>query len=233
MTKTNKSLGLPAEFGAIEEQGGKAVIAKDFFFSKTSLLLLPPEWWKLTVKYQLYFAKGKVADNLALGLPTEENVAAWKKLLTTIVFGESFKNHMTHGFNVGLGVASTKVLTYGGEWPRLRGDVKRLLFTDLMMEMVKGGVRNSDGLPLDMGLLPFNGRMHRKLGRKRCRRLHDDSGIPYCVGGTTGGEVVCINSLFLQSRAERGDEQFPDADMMIPKVALGRLVAGQFACCRP
>jgi len=43
IAKTNKSLGLPAEFGAIEEQGGKAVMAKDFVFGKTSLLLLPPE----------------------------------------------------------------------------------------------------------------------------------------------------------------------------------------------
>ena len=76
IAKTNKSLGLPAEFGAIEGRGGKAVIAKDFFFGKTSLLLLPPEWWKLTVKYQPYFVKGRVADNLALGLPTDENVAS-------------------------------------------------------------------------------------------------------------------------------------------------------------
>ena len=34
IAKSNKSLGLPAEFGAIEERGGKAVIAKDFFFGK-------------------------------------------------------------------------------------------------------------------------------------------------------------------------------------------------------
>ena len=83
--------------------------------------------------------KGRVADNLALGLPTDENVAAWKKLLTEIVFAKSFKNHMTHGFNVGLGVASTEVLTYGGEMLRSQGDVKRLLFTDSMTKMVKGG----------------------------------------------------------------------------------------------
>jgi len=174
--------------------------------------------------------KGRVVNNLALGLPTDENVAAWKKLLTEIVFGKSFKNHMTHGFNVGLGVASTEVLTYGGEMLRSQGDVKRLLFSDSMTEIVKEGVWNSDVVPLDVGLLPFNGRMRLELGRKRCRGLHLDSGIQYCVGETTGGEGGCINSLFLQNRAQSGDEQFPDAGVLIPEVALGRLVEGQFAC---
>ena len=100
---------------------------KDFFFCKTSLSLLPPEWFKLTVKYQPYFVKGRVADNLALGLPTDENIASWKKSLTEVVFGKFFKNHVTHGFNVGLGATSSEVLTYGGKIPRSQGDVKRLL----------------------------------------------------------------------------------------------------------
>jgi len=139
IAKNTKSLGLPAEFGATEERGGKAVIAKDFFFGKPSLLLLPPEWWRLTVKYQAYFAKGKVADNLVLGLPTEDNIAAWKTLLTTLVFGKSFTNHMKHGFNLGLGNTSSKGMTYCGEWPRSQGDANRLLFTDSMTNMVKGG----------------------------------------------------------------------------------------------
>ena len=80
------------------------------------------------------------------------------------MFAKSFENHMTHGFNVGLGVASTEVLTYGDKMQRSQGDVKRLLFTDLITKMVKGGVRSFDGLPLDVGLLPFNGRMCFKLG---------------------------------------------------------------------
>ena len=65
----------------------------------------------MTVKYQSYFVKGRVADNLALGLPTHENIASWEKVLKEVVFGKLFKNHMTHGFNVGLGVASSNVLT--------------------------------------------------------------------------------------------------------------------------
>ena len=59
---------LPTELAEIEVRGGKAVIAKDFFFGKTSLSLLRPEWWQLTVKYHPYLARGRVADNLALGL---------------------------------------------------------------------------------------------------------------------------------------------------------------------
>ena len=93
----------------------------------------------MTIKYQSYFVKGRVADNLALGLPTDENVASWEKLLREVVFGKLFKNHMTHGFNVGLGVASSEILTYDDEIPRSQGDVKRLLFLDAMTGMVKGG----------------------------------------------------------------------------------------------
>ena len=130
---------LPAELSAIEVRGGKAVIAKDFFFGKTSLKRLPPEWWRLTVKYHPYLARGKVADNRALGLPTEANIAAWKKLLTTQVFGKTFTNRMQHGFNVGLSQTSSIGMTYSGEWPRSQGDAKQLLFADSMTNMVKGG----------------------------------------------------------------------------------------------
>ena len=153
------SENLPAELAEIEVRGGKAVIAKDFFFGKTSLCQLPPAWWPLTVKYFPYLARGKVADNLALGIPTEDNIAAWKTLLTTLVFGKLFTNHMKHGFNVGLGVTSSEGMMYGGEWPRSQGDAKRLLFTDSMTNMVKGGVQNSDGLSLDVGVLSFDGRV--------------------------------------------------------------------------
>ena len=130
---------LPAELGEIEVRGGKAVIAKDFFFGKTSLSLLPPAWWPLTVKYFPYLARGKVADNLALGLPTAANIAAWKIFLTTEVFGKSFTNHMKHGYNNGLSQTSSDGMTYSGEWPRSQGDAKKLLFADSMTNMVKGG----------------------------------------------------------------------------------------------
>ena len=111
------------------------------------------------MKYHPYFARGKVADNLSLGIPTEANIAAWKTLLMTQVFGKSFTNHMKHGFNVGLGLTSSDVMTYSGEWPRSQGDAKKLLFTDSMTNMVKGGVRNSDGLSLDVGVLFVDGRV--------------------------------------------------------------------------
>ena len=75
IAKSSKELVLPREFGAIKERGGKAVIARDFFFGRTSLSLPPLEWYKLTVKYQLYFVKGSVADNLVLGLSTDEYIA--------------------------------------------------------------------------------------------------------------------------------------------------------------
>ena len=130
---------LPVELGAIEVRGGKSVIAKDFFFGRTSLSLLRPEWWQLTVKCHPYFARGRVADNLSLGIPTEDNIAAWKTLLTTQVFGKSFTNSMKHGFNVGLGLTTSDGMTYSGDWPRSQGDAKILLFTDLMTNMVKGG----------------------------------------------------------------------------------------------
>ena len=84
---------------------------------------------------------------------------------------------MTRGFNVGLGVASSEVLTYGGEMPRSKGGVKRLLFSDSVTEIVKGGVRNSVVVPLDVSLLSFNGRMHIKLGQERYRGLHLNSGM--------------------------------------------------------
>ena len=137
--KSNMSDYLPAELGEIEVQGGKAVIAKHFFFGKTSLKLLPPAWWRLTVKYHPYLARGKVADNLALGIPTEANIAAWKKLLTTQVFGKMFTNSMKHGYNNGLSQTSSVGMTYSGEWPSLQRDAKRLLFADSMTNMVKGG----------------------------------------------------------------------------------------------
>ena len=130
---------LPAELAEIEVRGGKAVIAKDFFFGKTSLCQLPPAWWPLTVKYFPYLARGRVADNLALGLPTAANIAAWKTLLLTEVFGKSFTNHMKHGYNNGLGQTSSDGMTYSGEWPRSQGDAKKLLFADSMTNMVKGG----------------------------------------------------------------------------------------------
>ena len=54
---------------------------------------------------------------------------------------------------MGLGVTSSEGMTYSGDWPRSQGGAKRLLFTDSMTNMVKGGVRNSDGLSLDVGVL--------------------------------------------------------------------------------
>jgi len=90
IAKSSKNLVLPREFSAIEERGRKTVIAKDFFFGRTSLSLLPLEWYRLTVKYQSYFVKGTVADYLALGLPTNANVASWEKLLKEVVFGKFF-----------------------------------------------------------------------------------------------------------------------------------------------
>ena len=48
-----------------------------------------------------------------------------------------------------------------------------------------------------------------------------------------GGEVCFIDSLFLQSRAESGNEQFPDACASIPKNTLGCLFASEFTHCRP
>jgi len=60
--------------------------------------------------------------------------------------------------------------------------------------------------------------------------LHLNSGIQYYVGGTAGGEGGCIISLLLQNWAEIVIKQFPDAGALIPEVALGRLVEGQFAC---
>ena len=59
------------------------------------------------------------------------------------------------------------------------------------------------------------------------------AGYPIVLGGQQDGEVGCIDSLFLQSRAERGDEQCPDAGALIPKVALRCLFEGQFAYCLP
>ena len=105
------------------------------------------------------FGEGGGADNLSLGIPTAANTVAWKTLLTTQVFGKSFTNHMKHGFNNGLSQTSSVGMTYSGEWPRSQGDAKELLFADSMTNMVKGGVWNSDGLSVDVGILFVVGRV--------------------------------------------------------------------------
>ena len=92
------------------------------------------------MKYHPYLARGRVANNLLLGLPTAANIPAWKTLLTTQVFVKSFTNSMKHGFNNGLSQTSSVGMTlYSGEWPRSQGDAKKLLFADSMTNMVKGG----------------------------------------------------------------------------------------------
>ena len=183
------------------KNGGEAVIAKDFFFGKTSLHLLPPEWWKLTVKYHPYFARGKVADNLSLGIPTEANIAAWKTLMTTMVFGKSFTNHMKHGFNVGLGVTSSDGMTYSGDWPRLQGDAKRLLFTD---SMTIHGILMAC-LSMWVYYLLMEGCVYNWV-ENAVGDCISTSGYHMILGDQQEGEVCFGDSLFLQSRAKNRNE---------------------------
>ena len=73
---------------------------------------------------------------------------------------------MTHEFNVGLGVATTEVLTYGGEMPRSQGDVKRLLFSDLMTEMEKGESTEFRCRAFGCGSITFQWKDASRIGSK-------------------------------------------------------------------
>ena len=116
-----------------------AVITKDLKCTHTSISVLLDQFFKATVKYAPYFAPSILEENRSLGDNNANDVALWRARLKKNIFRSEFRDSMTHGFNKGLAATSDQIWLYNGKNPQDQGDVKSILFSSEMTDMVRKG----------------------------------------------------------------------------------------------
>ena len=157
-TRKGTAMAMPHDY-PMKENGGKAIISRDFFPTMCPSQL-NDDWATKTIKFRPWFEKSAV-DQITKIVRADHETAennkegrvSWLEKVQKEIFGKQYKATMTMGWNIGLAEltnsdsnnAMEAKKSHGVDFsfqkkrPTTQGDVKSILFGDTVTNMIKNG----------------------------------------------------------------------------------------------